>query len=88
MAINTSSDKSSPSDRNNQEKGKDQGPKNEKAKALEMAIQGIERQFGKGSIMKLGGADAVKNRVASIPTGSIGLDAALGIGGVPRGRVI
>jgi recombination protein RecA len=65
-----------------------QASKKEKEKALDQAIQGIERQFGKGSIMKLGGADAVKNRVAAIPTGSIGLDAALGIGGVPRGRVI
>ena len=60
----------------------------EKQKALEQAIQGIERQFGKGSIMKLCGADAVKSSVAAIPTGSIGLDAALGIGGVPRGRVV
>jgi len=60
----------------------------EKQKALENAIQGIERQFGKGSIMKLGGEHPVRQRVASISTGSIGLDAALGIGGVPRGRVV
>ncbi len=60
----------------------------EKQKALENAITGIERQFGKGSIMKLGGEHPVRQRVASIPTGSIALDAALGIGGVPRGRVV
>ncbi len=59
----------------------------EKAKALELAVSQIERQFGKGSIMKLG-EDAAKVRVEAIPTGSIGLDLALGIGGIPRGRVI
>jgi recombination protein RecA len=58
----------------------------EKAKALELAIGQIERQFGRGSVMKLGD---VKNtaRVASISTGSLALDLALGIGGIPRGRV-
>jgi recombination protein RecA len=59
----------------------------EKDKAFQNAIQNIERQFGKGSIMKLGG-ESTRARVASISTGSIGLDAALGIGGVPRGRII
>ncbi|MGD8396662.1 MAG: recombinase RecA [Candidatus Eiseniibacteriota bacterium] len=59
----------------------------EKAKALELAVSQIERQFGKGAIMKLG-EDAAKVRVEAIPTGSIGLDLALGIGGVPRGRVV
>jgi recombination protein RecA len=59
----------------------------EKEKAFQNAVQNIERQFGKGSIMKLGG-EATRARVASISTGSIGLDAALGIGGVPRGRII
>ncbi|MCK4597010.1 recombinase RecA, partial [bacterium] len=61
--------------------------KAEKAKALELAISQIERQFGKGSIMRLG-ADAAKIRMPVISTGSLGLDAALGIGGVPRGRVV
>ncbi|HLD69420.1 MAG TPA: recombinase RecA [Candidatus Omnitrophota bacterium] len=57
-----------------------------KKKALELALAQIEKQFGKGSIMKLDSNVAVN--VESIPTGSIALDAALGIGGVPRGRVI
>jgi len=60
----------------------------EKQKAFDNAIGNIERQFGKGSIMKLAGPDSARQRVASISTGSIGLDAALGIGGVPRGRII
>ena len=64
----------------------DQGMSKEKAKALELAVSQIEKQFGKGSIMKLGSERAVK--VPSIPTGSLGLDHALGIGGVPRGRVV
>lgn len=62
------------------------GVKMEKKKALEMAISQIEKQFGKGSIMKLG-ADAKLN-LESISTGSIDLDVALGIGGLPRGRII
>jgi recombination protein RecA len=57
----------------------------EKLKALETAVTQIERQFGKGSIMRLGAQEAVNVHV--IPTGSIGLDAALGVGGIPRGRV-
>ncbi len=59
----------------------------ERGKALELAVQQIERQFGKGAIMKLG-EESARVLVDSIPTGSIALDAALGIGGVPRGRVI
>lgn len=58
----------------------------EKEKALEAALVNIEKQFGKGSVMKLG-QDAVSD-VAAIPTGSLTLDTALGVGGVPRGRVI
>ena len=58
----------------------------EKEKALDLAIGQIEKQFGKGSIMRLG-EDSVKMAVASIPTGAISLDLALGIGGIPRGRV-
>jgi len=60
--------------------------KDDKLKALETAIGQIERQFGKGSVMRLGGEAKVKVKV--IPTGSIALDAALGVGGVPRGRVV
>lgn len=58
-----------------------------KKKALEQAVSQIEKQFGKGSIMKLGD-EPVSAEIGIIPTGSIGLDAALGIGGIPRGRVI
>lgn len=59
----------------------------EKDKALETAISQIERQFGKGSIMRLGDA-AAKFNIEAIPTGALPLDLALGIGGVPRGRII
>jgi recombination protein RecA len=59
----------------------------EKVKALELAVSQIEKQFGKGSIMKLGSHSAVVP-IEAIPTGSISLDAALGIGGVPRGRIV
>lgn len=59
----------------------------EKLKALELAISQIDRQYGKGSIMRLGD-NRLQERVKIIPTGSISLDAALGIGGVPRGRII
>ncbi len=58
----------------------------EKEKALELALGQIERQFGRGSIMRLGEA-AHRMNVEAIPTGSISLDMAIGIGGVPRGRV-
>jgi recombination protein RecA len=58
----------------------------DRAKALELAIGNIEKQFGRGSIMRLGEASARLN-VESIPTGSLALDIALGIGGIPRGRV-
>jgi len=61
--------------------------KTEKGKALDLAISQIERQFGKGAIMRLG-EDAAKIQVPVISTGSLGLDAALGIGGIPRGRVV
>ena len=59
----------------------------EKKKALEMALNQIEKQFGKGTIMKLGDAGA-RIAVSVIPTGCIQLDYALGVGGVPRGRII
>ncbi len=59
----------------------------ERLKALELAVGQIEKQFGKGSIMRLD-RESVPTNVAAIPTGSLGLDIALGIGGVPRGRII
>ena len=58
----------------------------DKDRALEMAVSQIEKQFGKGSIMRLG--DSTREAVDIIPTGSLALDLALGIGGIPRGRVI
>lgn len=59
----------------------------DKQKALESALAQIERSFGKGSIMKLGAREAVMD-IEAIPTGSLGLDIALGIGGLPKGRII
>jgi recombination protein RecA len=58
----------------------------EKKKALEMALGQIEKQFGKGAVMKLG--ESTHMNVEIIPTGALGLDIALGVGGVPRGRVV
>ena len=58
-----------------------------KTKALDAALSQIEKQFGKGSLMKLGD-DSVDRGIKAISTGSIGLDSALGIGGVPQGRVV
>ncbi len=60
----------------------------EKEKAIELALQAVERQFGKGSIMRLGNDESTSKDIAVIPTGSVGLDIALGVGGVPRGRII
>ena len=58
----------------------------EKKKALESELGQIEKQFGKGSVMKLG--DFTAMNVESIPTGALSLDVALGIGGIPKGRII
>lgn len=59
----------------------------EKQKALESALSHIEKQYGKGSVMKLGESGA-HMQVETIPTGSLGLDIALGVGGVPKGRIV
>ena len=59
--------------------------KNQKLEAVRIAMQQIEKQYGKGAIMRLGGKAAQK--ISVIPTGSIGLDIALGVGGIPRGRI-
>ena len=59
----------------------------EKSRALDLAVSQIEKQFGKGSIMRLGGIDSTA-ALEAISSGSISLDAALGVGGYPRGRVI
>jgi len=60
----------------------------DREKAIELAVVSIEKQFGKGAIMRLGEADSLVPEVAVIPSGSIGLDMALGIGGLPRGRIV
>jgi recombination protein RecA len=59
-----------------------------KAQAVDAAMLQIEKQFGKGSIMKLGDSTNIREGVAAISTGAIELDIALGIGGVPRGRIV
>ena len=65
----------------------DRNDMGDKKKALEAALGQIERAFGKGSIMRLG-VDQPVAEVQAVPTGSLGLDVALGIGGLPRGRVV
>ena len=59
----------------------------EKAKALQAALAQIEKQFGKGSIMRLGDGEVIDD-IEVVSTGSLGLDIALGVGGLPRGRVV
>lgn len=61
---------------------------NEKAKALELAVSTIEKQFGKGSIMRLGANESLVKDVEAISTGALSLDIALGIGGLPKGRIV
>ncbi len=60
--------------------------KDQKQKALDTALTQIERSYGKGAIMRMG-ADSLSMRIEAIPTGSLNLDAAIGIGGIPRGRI-
>ncbi len=69
------------------ENGKKDSNRDEKERSIDLAVDKIEKQFGKGSIMKLGDESA-RISVAAISTGSLALDIALGIGGVPRGRII
>ena len=64
-----------------------EGSSMDKSKALDAALTQIERAFGKGSIMKLGKNDKTMD-VETVSTGSLGLDIALGVGGLPRGRVV
>jgi recombination protein RecA len=59
-----------------------------KAKALQAALTQIERQFGKGAIMRLGDHDSHMKELSVVSTGSLSLDIALGVGGLPKGRVI
>src|SRR5262245_62487289 len=69
------------------DKERDDRQDRERLKAVELAVGQIEKQFGKGSIMRLGEKGAIQP-IDAIPTGAISIDYALGIGGVPRGRVI
>src|SRR4051812_42325971 len=62
------------------------GAENNRDKALDVALANIEKQFGKGSVMRLG--DETRAPLEVIPTGAISLDIALGLGGLPRGRVV
>ncbi len=62
--------------------------KGEKAKALELALSSIEKQFGKGSIMRLGANEHLHGEIQAISTGALSLDIALGIGGLPKGRIV
>jgi len=59
-----------------------------RSKALELAIAGVEKEFGKGAIMRLKDGESLHEEVPVVPTGSVGLDLALGIGGYPRGRIV
>ncbi|MGZ3742216.1 MAG: recombinase RecA [Pseudobdellovibrionaceae bacterium] len=61
---------------------------NEKVKALELAVSTIEKQFGKGSIMRLGASDSLIKDIEAVSTGALSLDIALGIGGLPKGRIV
>ena len=61
--------------------------KDDKLKALDAALTQIEKAYGKGSVMKLGDSGANMN-IETVPTGSLSLDLALGVGGVPKGRII
>lgn len=63
-------------------------PNNDKARALDLALSAIEKQFGKGSIMKLGGGASLYDNVPVVSTGALSLDIGLGIGGLPRGRIV
>ena len=65
---------------------RDEKSVSDKLKQLELAVGSIEKQFGKGAIMKLGDIDATK--VETISTGSMSLDVALGTGGIPKGRIV
>jgi recombination protein RecA len=69
------------------ERGKKHMEKEEKMKALDAALSQIEKQYGKGTVMRLGDPSAKMN-VETIPTGSLSLDIALGLGGIPKGRII
>ncbi|HMN70215.1 MAG TPA: recombinase RecA, partial [Bdellovibrionales bacterium] len=92
MAINMNGPTSGPISKGSQagtEKSSDKSSgTSEKGKALELAIASIEKQFGKGSIMKLGGEKSLYENVPVYSTGALSLDIGLGIGGLPKGRIV
>jgi recombination protein RecA len=61
--------------------------KQQRNKALELAIASVEKEFGKGALMRLGDGESIGGDVQVVPSGSLGLDVAMGIGGYPRGRI-
>jgi recombination protein RecA len=73
---------------NNQNDRAPEMSRKDKEKVLEAAVQNIEKQFGKGSVMRLGTGENLADGIDTIPTGSLGLDMAVGIGGLPRGRIV
>ena len=62
--------------------------KQQEARALELAIASVQKEFGEGAIMRLKDGEKIGGEVQVVPTGSLGLDIALGIGGYPRGRIV
>ena len=66
----------------------EEAQRKEREKSLDLAVSAIEKQFGKGSIMRLGEGESMVQDIEAIPTGSLGLDIALGVGGIARGRII
>ena len=68
--------------------GNKPSPESERDKAIELTLATIEKQFGKGAIMRMADGTSLAGQVATIPSGSLGLDIALGIGGLPRGRIV
>jgi recombination protein RecA len=60
----------------------------QKSRAIDLAVQSIEKQFGKGSVMRLGTNESLHQDISAVPTGALSLDIALGIGGYPRGRIV
>ena len=72
----------------NKESGGAQAGGSERDKAIDLALGAIEKQFGKGSIMRLDKRPHIAEGIKVVPTGSLGLDIALGVGGLPRGRIV
>ena len=70
------------------EMAKHKDPNEDRERAISLALGAIEKQFGKGSIMRLGEGETALNKVPVVSSGSVGLNIALGIGGYPRGRII